>query len=91
MFIMDISLNEQKLSASKIYSTFDIFLASCLLYLNFKLLELRRDNPKKVLFCFLHEDRIEQAVDDYFNCNLQVDCLTFTNQLKNLKNRIYTG
>ena len=78
------------INQNQTYSTYDIFLASCLKHSGYKLLKLDRSNPKKILFYFLYEADIEQAVEDFFNCNFQVDCLSFCNCLKALKNQIYS-
>lgn len=73
------------------FQTYDISLASFLIYAGFKLTKLDRFNPKKILFCFEHKEGIGQIVEEYFSGNCQVDPLEFFNTLKNLKNRIYTN
>ena len=72
------------------FKTFDLGLVSALLVNNFILLRLDKTNPKKVLFCFEYEEGIDQAVENYFSNNFQVDAQTYWNSIKSLKNRIYS-
>lgn len=79
------------INQNQTFKTFDLGLSGALLTDGFKLTSLNKNNPKKVSFCFAYEDGVNQAVEDYFSGNFQVDALAFFNALKNLKNRIYSN
>jgi len=75
---------------SKTYSTYDLNLATSLLTLGYKLIELDKENIKKVKFIFKHQKAIEQSANDFWEDKINLPAKTlFTNQ-KTLKNRIYT-
>jgi len=78
-------------TTNELFKTYDLGLASALITDTFKLLKLVKDNPKKILFCFQNDLGIEQAVEDYFSCNFQVDAQTYWNNIKSLKNRLYSS
>lgn len=73
------------------FSTFDLGLATVLITFGYELLELDRSNPKKVRFVFRQEKNIERTAEDYFNNKISLPALTLFNNLKNLKNRIYSN
>jgi len=72
------------------FSTYDLGLATVLITLGYKLLELDKTNPKKVRFVFREEQGIEKTMVDYFNDEIKLPALTLFNNQKNLKNRIYS-
>ena len=74
----------------KTYSTYDLNLASTLLTIGYKLIELDKSNIKKVKFIFKYEKDIEQSATDFWDDKINLPAQTlFTNQ-KICKNRIYT-
>ena len=73
------------------FSTYDLGLATVLITLGYKLLELDRTNLKKVRFIFREEKNIERVMIDYFNDEIKLPALTLFNNQKNLKNRIYSN
>lgn len=74
----------------KIYSTYDLNLASTLVTLGYKIIELDKSDIKKVRFLFKHEKGIEQSAINFWDDKINVPAKTlFTNQ-KNCKNRIYS-
>ena len=75
----------------EIFPTYDMGCAAGLVSVGFELKSLDRSNPKKVLFCFTYEPGIEAAADDYFVDKLQVNGRTYFDNIKMLKNRIYTN
>ncbi len=75
----------------KTYPTFDINLAATLLTLGYKLLELDRENIKKVKFIFKHQKGIEQSANDYWDDKITLPAKTLFANLKTCKNRIYTN
>lgn len=70
--------------------TFDLGAAASLATAGFELVSLDKSNPKKVRFIFRREARIENVVDDYWTDRLEVKARTFFDNLKMLKNRIYS-
>lgn len=79
------------INQNKLFSTFDLGLASALLTANYRLIKLDKSNPKKVLFSFQHEEGIKQAVENYFSSNFQVDAQIYFNQIKSVKNRLFSN
>ena len=76
------------------WSTFDLGLASAILSVSSsELIDLDRTNVHKVRFIFLKkgDGEIEKIAKDYWNNNLQVDGLTFFNNTKKIKNRLYSS
>ncbi len=73
------------------FSTSDLGLATVLLTLGHKLLELDKSNVKRVRFVFEREENTEKVMSDYFNDKIKLPAQTLLNNHKNLKNRIYSG
>jgi hypothetical protein len=72
------------------FSTYDLGLATVLVTLGYKLLNLDKTNPKKVRFIFKEEKGIEQTMLDYWNDKIKLPAQTLFNNLKTLKNRLYS-
>ena len=72
------------------FSTFDLGLANTLTTLKYELIKLDKTDPKKVRFIFKETKDIEQTMLKYWNNEITVPALTFFNNLKTLKNRIYS-
>ena len=72
------------------FSTFDLGLANTLATLKYELIKLDKTDPKKVRFIFQETKDIEQTMLKYWNDEITVPALTFFNNLKTLKNRIYS-
>ncbi|MFH1866991.1 MAG: DUF5659 domain-containing protein [Patescibacteria group bacterium] len=70
--------------------TFDLGAAAALVSASFKLVLLDKKNPRKVQFAFLRETGIEKVVDDYWSDRLEVKARSFFDNLKMLKNRLYS-
>ncbi len=80
------------INENKLYETTDLGCAAAIeCSRRFKPPKLDKSNPKKVLFCFQYEDGIQQAADDYFTFNFQVDAQTYFNFLRSLKTQIYNS
>ena len=75
---------------TKKFSTFDMGLATTLITLKYELVKLDKTNPKKIRFVFKEEEGIEQRMIEYWKDEISVSALTFFNNLKTLKNRIYS-
>ena len=73
------------------FLTYDIGLSSALLTLDFQLLSLNRDNPRKIGFLFARTSRLEDEAQNYFDGRLMVDARSLFENTKMLKNRIYSS
>ena len=72
------------------YKTFDLSCAAALISAGFELVSLNKENPRKVQFIFHQEDGIDKIIDDYWTDKLQVNARTFFDNIKMLKNYIYS-
>ena len=70
--------------------TYDLGAAAALISAGFQLVLLDKTNPRKVQFAFLREAGIERVVDDYWADRLEVKARSFFDNLKMLKNRLYS-
>jgi len=66
-------------------------LSAALVSIGFELERVDRTNPKKVQFNFLNTTGIDSAVRDYFSDKLDVNARTYFDNIKMLKNLIYSG
>ena len=73
------------------YSTFDLGAAASLITAGFQLVSLDKANPHKVKFIFAKKPGLDEAVNSYWNFNLKIDAQTYFNQIKRLKNQIYSS
>ncbi len=72
------------------FQTYDLGCAAGLISAGFTLKDLNRANPKKIQFYFTYEASIEGAIDDYFGDKLLVNARTYFDNVKMLKNRIFS-
>jgi len=70
--------------------TFDLGAAASLVTAGFELVSLDKANPRKVQFIFRREVDIDKVVDDYWADRLEVKARAFFDNVKMLKNRIYS-
>jgi len=73
------------------YSTYDLGCSSALVNSGFELVSLNKSNPKKVQFIFQRKDGIEKIVDDYFSNRLELKARGFFDDIKSIKNRLYSS
>lgn len=69
---------------------FDLGVSASLVTTGFELVSLDRANPRKVQFIFRREVGIEKAIDDYWADRLEVKARTYFDNIKMIKNRIYS-
>lgn len=74
-----------------LFNTPDLGLASALSIKNYKLLKLDKSNARKSIFIFAYSESLDKTVADYFSGNLLVDAQSYFNQIKSLKNYIYSA
>ena len=72
------------------YYTFDLGSSAALISTGFELVSLDKQNPRKVQFIFRRETGIEKVVDNYWADRLEIKARTFFDNVKMLKNRIYS-
>lgn len=82
--------DNEYLDNNKMFLTFDLGLATCLVSLGYELWNLDKTNPKKVQFIFKRADGIDMVVNDYWQDNLKINARTLFDNQKMLKNRIYS-
>lgn len=70
--------------------TFDLGAAASLVTAGFELVSLDKTNPKKVQFVFRRILGIEKVVDEYWADKLEIKARSFFDNVKMLKNRIYS-
>lgn len=78
------------LEGDAVFATYDLGCSSALITAGFELLTLDKANPKKVQFVFRREVGIEKVVEDYWADKLEVKARAFFDNVKMLKNRIYS-
>jgi len=72
------------------FCTYDLGCSAALISAGFELISLDKENRRKVQFIFQRENGIEKVVNDYWADSLRVKTRTFFNNVKMLKNRIYS-
>lgn len=75
---------------SAVYKTYDLGVSAALLCEDFELFSVERENPRKAQFVFKREDEIEEIADSYFSNRLEVRARSYFDQLKALKNKLYS-
>lgn len=73
------------------FLSYDIGLVAALTTLHFELLSLDRTNSRKIGFIFPQTPELEQATQEYFAGRLSVDARSFFENIKMLKNRIFSS
>mgnify|MGYP001606034512 FL=1 len=72
------------------YQTYDLGCAAALISAGFVLESLDKENPRKVLFVFRGKNEIKNVVDNYWADRLEIKARAFFDNIKMLKNRIYS-
>ena len=78
------------LEGDEVFATFDLGCSAALITAGFELLTLDKANLRKVQFVFRRKVGIEKIVDDYWADRLEVRARSFFDNVKMLKNRIYS-
>ena len=73
-----------------VWTTYDLGVSTALLCAGFELLALNRNNPRKVLFIFRREENIDETANAYFADQLKLNARSYFDQLRALKNRLYS-
>jgi len=72
------------------YYTYDLGCSAALICAGFELVSVDRENPRKVQFIFRRADGIDGVLDQYFADRLEVKARRFFDNLKALKNSIWS-
>lgn len=83
--------HNKQYNSDEILATFDLGCAVALITANFELLTLDRENPRKVKFIFRREVGIEKVADDFWSNRLEQKSRSYWDNIKTLKNRLYSG
>ena len=78
------------LEGNDVMTVSDLGCAAALVTADFALLTLDRANPRKVRFIFRREAGIEKVADDFWSDRLEQKSRSFWDNIKNLKNRLYS-
>lgn len=76
---------------SNSFATFDLGLAAALVSAGCPVSHLDKSQPQKVQFVFERKEGIDDAIQLYWANGLQISAFEYFNNLKMLKNRIYSG
>ena len=79
-----------KQKPKKVWTTYDLGVAAALLCLGYELWSLDRTNPRKVLFTFRYSEKVDDVANAYIADRLELNARAFFDQLKALKNRLYS-
>lgn len=78
------------LEGEEVFAVNDLGCAAALVTADFASLTLDRANPRKVRFIFRREAGIEKVADDFWSDRLEQKSRSFWDNIKNLKNRLYS-
>lgn len=79
-----------KLNESSIFITFDIGLAASLISLGYALKNIDKANEKKCKFIFGRDEHIDKMINEYWSGKLLLPARSLIDNLKMLKNRLYS-
>lgn len=72
------------------YITYDIAIASALVSKGYQIEVIDRTHPKKAKFVFYPATNLHSSVELYWNDELELNARTLLDNLKMLKNRLYS-
>lgn len=73
------------------FITSDLNLTTVLVTSGFQLERFEKVQSKKAQFYFLRTEQLQQVVDQYWRSELRIEPQDLFNNLKSLKNRIYSN
>lgn len=82
--------NNDSLSNQDTFLTFDIGLAAALITLGYTLKEVDKTNLKKSKFIIGRDEHIDKMINEYWSGKLMLSARTLIENIKMLKNRIYS-
>lgn len=78
-------------NSANYFSSHDIGLVAYLLCQNFELVNLDKTIRNKVLFILKRNKDMDEEIKKYWDFRSSVDAQTFFNQIKRLKNQIFSS
>lgn len=72
------------------FESSDLGLAAALVSAGYSIDHLNRNDTSKVKFIFARDEGMDEIIQSYWNNELKLALLTYFNNLKMLKNRIYS-
>lgn len=82
--------NSEENSDTDVFTTYDLGLAGALLTVGYKLQGLDRTNNRRALFMFVHKQGIDVSANRFFTDDLRVNARSYFDNLKALKNNLYS-
>jgi len=79
-----------RLKLDDYYTTSDLGLVTAL-SIWYPIEVIDRTNPNKVEFLFKKEDGLNETIESFWKRQLKIDALSYFNQLKVVKARLYEG
>lgn len=79
------------LEGDEVFTSYDLGVSAALVTAGFSLLTLDRANPRKVRFIFRRETGIEKVADDFWSDRLEQKSRSYWDNIKTLKNRLYSN
>lgn len=73
------------------FTTFDLGGCAALTCSGYELMAVDKTNPSKALFVFRREEGIEETIDSYWADRLEVKARRYFDQLKAVKNKLYSS
>lgn len=74
-----------------VFTTYDLGVSTALLCAGYELWSIDKQNKQKALFIFKKADGIEKTADQYFSDRLSVKARSYFDQLKAIKNKLYSA
>lgn len=72
------------------WETYDLGCSAALVSVGFELIGLNKENPRKAQFIFRWKNNIQQVADDYWADRFEVNARSLFDNIKMLKNRLYS-
>ena len=79
----------KKLQDKQFIESSDISLCSALRCLDYRIEKIVKTNTGRAIFWIEKDEKIEGAIQKFFNHELKVDALSYFNFLKEIKTQIY--
>jgi len=83
--------NFQENNNDESFATYDLGCSAALLTAGFELITLDRTNQRKTRFVFCRTKNIEKVADDFWADRLEQKSRSYWDNIKNLKNRLYSN
>ena len=80
----------ESLRDEQVYATYDLGASSALITAGFYLVSVDKTNLRKAQFIFRKETGIEKVIEDFWADRLDVRGRTFFDNVRHLKNRLYS-